>query len=182
MLTFTYVLVALSVEQASMRMGLQSLQQYVQTHVKNQNNVSLSQLQYACTTLSQLYQACRWSKIDMYLLPALRRTSEQADRLIDELSALNDDALVMVETVQRQSDGMGASNAIQIGALCESVDACCCALLKRLEKQEREVFTMARSAICGKDWFSIANQFLQHDAHLLETRRCRSQPPLGVNK
>ncbi|HEU4845494.1 MAG TPA: hypothetical protein VFT05_14605, partial [Burkholderiaceae bacterium] len=52
----------------------------------------------------------------------------------------------------------------------------CAALLARLEKEELELFAIARSAIGGDAWFAIANQFLLHDAKLEEVRR--AQPPV----
>lgn len=157
-----------------MRMGLLSFQQYVQANLRNQNSITLGQLQYACDTLNRLYQSCHWRKIEMYLIPAIRRATEQADRLLDELSGLNDAALEMVKAVQARAGSMTAQSDEHVTQVCASIDAFCVALLQRLEKEERELFVIARSAICGEAWFSIANQFLLHDAQLVEKRRRRA--------
>ncbi|MDC8758474.1 hypothetical protein [Janthinobacterium fluminis] len=174
MLTATYTLVALSVEQASVRLSLQSFQQYVQANLRHQNSISLAQLQYACDCLNRLYQACHWRKVEIYLIPALRQATEQADRLLDELSTLNNAALDIVKAMQQRAGSMTVHTDEQVAQLCGSMDAFCAALLKRLEREERELFSIARSAICGDAWFSIANQFLLHDARVVETRRARA--------
>jgi len=164
-------LVALSVEQASVRLSLQSFQHYVQASLRQQSSISLAQLQYACDSLNRLYQACHWRKVEMYLIPAIRQATVGADRLLDELSMLNNAALDIVKAMQERTGGMTAHNDEQVGQLCASMDAFCTALLKRLEKEEGELFAVARSVICGEAWFSIANQFLLHDARAEETRR-----------
>ncbi|MET3129802.1 hemerythrin-like domain-containing protein [Oxalobacteraceae bacterium GrIS 1.11] len=171
MLTATYTLVALSVEQASVRVSVQSFQHYVQANLRHQNSISLAQLQYACDCLSRLYQACHWRKIEMYLIPAIRHATQEADRLLDELSALNNAALDIVRAVQERTGTMTAHTDEQVGQLCSSMDAFCTALLEQLEKEERELFSLARSVICGDAWFAIANQFLLHDARVEDKRR-----------
>ncbi|WP_317204701.1 hypothetical protein [Janthinobacterium sp.] len=174
MLTATYTLVALSVEQASVRLSLQSFQQYVQANLRQQNGISLGQLQYACDCLNRLYQACHWRKIDIYLIPAIREATEQADRLLDELSALNNAALEIVKAMQERAGNMTCNTDEQVAQLCASMDAFCTAQLKRLEREERELFAIARNAMRGDAWFSIANQFLLHDERVEETRRAKA--------
>lgn len=174
MLTATYTLVALSVEQSSVRMSVQAFQKYVHANLKNQGKISLGQLEYACDTLNRLYQACHWRKIEMYLIPAIRQATEQADRLLDELSELNNSALAIVKSIQQRMGDMTAHSDEHAAQVCASIDAFCASMLKRLEKEERELFAVARNVICGEAWFSIANQFLLHDARAKETRRSKA--------
>lgn len=181
MLTATYTLVALSVEQSSVRVSLQTFQKYVQANIKDQNQITLGQLQYACDSLNRLYQACHWRKIEMYLIPAIRQATEQADRLLDELGELNNAALDIVNSLQRRVGDMTAHSDEHVAQVCASIDVFCSALLKRLEKEECELFAVARSVICGETWFAIANQFLLHDARAQESRRSRAvMPPVAV--
>ena len=46
-------------------------------------------------------------------------------------------------------------------------------MLARLEREEHELFSLARTMISGEDWFAIANQMLAHDAYRQETRPAR---------
>jgi hemerythrin-like domain-containing protein len=180
MLTATYTLVALSVEQASVRVSLQSFQQYVRANLMQQNSITLGQLEYACETLNRLYQACHWRKIEMYLIPAIRQATERADQLLDELSRLNQAALAVIRAMQERIGGLHEGAEEQVSQICASIETFCSALLQRLEKEEKELFAIARSVICGEAWFAIANQFLLHDAEVVEARRVRSAAPITL--
>lgn len=169
MLTATYILVALSVEQSSIRLHLLSLQKTAQA----QRGMTLAQLQYAFDSLNRLYETCHWRKIERYLIPAIRLAAPQADRLLDELGALNRSAFGILTSLQTRLDEALARNDAQIGEFCDGIDAFCATLLRQLEKEEGELFAVARRVICGDDWFHIANDFLRHDAQIEETRRRR---------
>lgn len=171
MLTATYTLVALSVEQASIRLSLLSFQKYVASTLTRQQSLTLSQLEYACETLERLYQACSWRKIELYVIPVLRQATARADELLDELSRLNQFALGIVRRLKAQTEGFGPRSDEQVQAICAAIDSFCGALLQRLEKEEQELFAIARSAICGEAWFAIANKLLAHDAQVAEARR-----------
>jgi hypothetical protein len=183
MLTATYTLVALSVEQANVRLSLLSFQKYVQSTLTRQQSLTLAQLEYACETLERLYQACSWRKVDLYLIPALRQATQRADQLLDELSRLNGLALDVVRRLKAAGhaaphggegiEGDGAAG--HVSSFCEAIDSFCITLLQRLEKEEKELFAIARSAICGDAWFAIANKLLAHDAQVAEARRGGSE-------
>ena len=173
MLTATYTLVALSVEQATIRVSLLSFQKYVQSTLLRQNRVTLSQLEFACESLNRLYEACHWRKIEMYLIPAIRQATQQANQLLDELNRLNDSALAVIRSVQQHVAEASDESGQHVHAICSGIDAFCEALLKRLDKEEKELFAVARTAIGGETWFAIANQFLLHDANVAEARRCK---------
>lgn len=175
MLTATYALVALSVEQASVRLNLLGFQQYVRTTLKQQNSVNLAQLEYACNSLSTLYQACQWRKTEMYLIPALRAATERADQLIEELSRLNQSALAAIRALQDQAEVLADAGEGQVQRISDHIEAFCNAMLQKLEKEEHELFAMARNSIAGDAWFSLANQLMLHDKRVEEFKR--SAPP-----
>ena len=81
MLTATYILVSLSVEQASIRMSLLAFQKYMHVQLRHQSRLNLAQLQYAGDWLSRLYQGGYWRKVEMYLIPAIRQAAPHADGL-----------------------------------------------------------------------------------------------------
>ena len=177
MLTATYTLVALSVEQSNVRLGLASLQKYVQANLMHQNSITLGQMEYACDALNHLYQACRWRKVEMFLIPAIRQATQRADALLDELATLNGAALDIIHALRARVGAVATQNEDQVAQICASIDSFCSTLLQRLEKEEQELFAIARGAICGEAWFSIANQFLLHDAREVETRRAKPSKP-----
>lgn len=179
MLTATYSLVSLSVEQASIRLSLLAFQKYMHVQLRHQTRLSLAQLQYAGDWLNRLYQGGYWRKVELYLIPAIRRATPQADQLLDalldELSKLNHAALESVNAVQQRAGAAIDSSGQQAEQLCAAIDAFCAALFERLEKEERELFALARKVIVGEAWFAIAYQFLAHDARASEARRGKAQ-------
>jgi hemerythrin-like domain-containing protein len=179
MLTATYTLVALSVEQASVRLSLLSFQKYVRSTLLQQNSITLSQLEYACASLNNLYQACYWRKTEMYLIPALRHTTERADQLLDELNRLNQSALTAIRSLQERVGIFADVQDFRVEQVCDSIEMFCTSMLQRLEKEEQELFAIARTAFAGDTWFSIANQLMMHDKHLEEMKR--SAPPVVDN-
>jgi hypothetical protein len=179
MLTATYILVSLSVEQASIRMSLLAFQKYMQGQLRQQSRLSLAQLQYTGDWLNRLYQGGYWRKVEMYLIPAIRQATPHADGLLNgllnELNGLNHAALESINVVQQRAGATLDSSEQQTEQLCAAIDVFCAALLQRLDKEERELLALARKVIVGEAWFAIANQFLAHDARVRESRCGRAQ-------
>ena len=80
MLTATYTLVALSVEQTKVRVSLQSLHKFLQSNLLHRSSLSRGQVECVCDTLKRLYEAYHWRKLDKFLIPAVRRASTSAAR------------------------------------------------------------------------------------------------------
>lgn len=173
MLTATYALVGLSVEQAAVRVGLLAFQKHVHGIWLRQPAISLAQLQYACDTLRRLQQNSHWRKIHSYLMPAVRQATRQADGLLEQLEQLHHQALELVAGLQARTSHLAARAAASLPSrqACASVDDFCRLLAQRLDLEELQLFPMARRALNGEAWFSIANQFLRHDAEMAEMRR-----------
>lgn len=170
MLTATYTLVALSVEQASVRVSLQSLQKLLQSSFIHQSALSAGQVGYAFDSLQRLFHNCHWRKIDVFLIPALRRATTQANKLLDELDALTDAAGEAIADISARVKAAAVSGEAAVRQFCGAIEVFCDAMLTRLEREELELFSLARTMISGEDWFAIANQMLAHDAYRLETR------------
>jgi len=174
MLTATYTLVAMSVEQASVRTGLQSLRQMIRAYYLHQVTLTAAQVDYATGAMQRLHGACQWRKVDKFLIPAVRRATRLADDLLlelDALSAQSGDALAVSTAF---SGAIGESE--QVDAFCTVLDTFCRVLLTRIEREEQELFPLARVAVPGEAWFALANQMLAHDAYLEEQR---SEPALA---
>lgn len=170
MLTATYTLVALSVEQTSVRTSVQSLQKLLQSNFLYRNALSPVQVEMTCDALKRLYESCHWRKLDKFLVPAIRRASGTADKLIAELDALSQAAADAMASALRLVETAALDTEAGVAQFCEAVERFCVALLHRLEREEQELFALASSVISGEAWFAIANQMLAHDAYQLETR------------
>jgi hemerythrin-like domain-containing protein len=177
MLTATYTLVALSVEQASVRVSLQSLQQLIDDNFVHQKALTPGQVGYACDAVKRMYESCHWRKLDMFLIPAIRSATRQADQLLQNLDELGRVAADAVGVLAIRLGSTAVDTVSKVSQFCDAVAAFCSATLKRLELEEQQLFPVARSVISGEAWFSIANQMLAHDAYVLETRPAR---PIAV--
>ena len=178
MLTATYTLVALSVEQASVRVSLQSLQKLLHSNFLYQSALTPGQVQYACDSLRRVYDLCRWRKIEMFLIPAIRRATREADELLPDLDSLS---LAAADAMGALADGVGVTLVdceAKVARFCGAVEDFCSALLKRLEREEQELFPVARAVISGEAWFSIANQMLALDAYRQENKTAK--PPVRL--
>jgi len=176
MLTATYTLVALSVEQTNMRVSLHAVQQLVQKSYAHQTALTAGQAEYVCDTLRGLYENCQRRKLDRFLLPALRRASGNADTLVAELEQLSrraGEALATANGLLRS----GIDSEERVEAFCTAVERFCAALTERFEREELELFPFARVAIAGETWFAMAHQMLAHDADREEHRVHMVTPP-----
>ncbi|QYF92543.1 hypothetical protein KY495_17600 [Massilia sp. PAMC28688] len=182
MLTATYTLVALSVEQAKVRSSLQSLQQLLETNFIHQSSLTPGQVSYACDAVKRLYESCHWRKLDMFLIPAIRKATSGADELLGTLDQLGHAAAEAVGVLAIRLGSVAIDTAARVAQFCDAVDAFCSATLRRLDIEENSLFPVARAVISGEAWFSIANQMLAHDAYVQESRpikpvRLFAEPP-----
>ena len=177
MLTATYTLVALSVEQTNMRVSLHAVQQLVQKSYARQSALTEGQADYVCDTLRRLYEGCQGRKLDRFLLPALRRAGAGAEPLLCELDLLSRSAAEALGAACRLAAG-SIGDEESVDAFCLAVERFCVALELRFDREERELFPIARAAIAGDAWFAVANQMLAHDAYR-EEHRGRVPPPAG---
>lgn len=174
MLTATYTLVALSVEQTHLRVSLHAVQQLVQKGYARQSALTRGQAEYVCDTLRRLYEGSLRRKLDTFLLPALRRADPDAGPLLRELDMLSRGAAdALADASRLQDEGIADEEAVE--AFCAAVERFCTALTQRFEREERELFPVARSVIAGETWFAVANQMLAHEA-CREERRTREPP------
>ena len=177
MLTATYTLVALAVEQASIRVSLQAFQQYLESNFMHQSALTAGQVDYACASLERLYGTCHWRKIEMFLIPAIRGATDTADPLLRQLDALNLAAADVVGAVTGPLAGAALESESQVKRFCGAIDAFCSALLTRIDIEEKELFPVARSVISGEAWFAIANDMLVHDARRQDSRAGAASKP-----
>lgn len=168
MLTSTYTLVALSIEQASARIGLQSLLERWQPSAWQHKMPAPREFELACDALRVAFDNCYWRKLDKFVVPALRRAGAAAE-LLAELDALT------LAAIEARADAHAAA-AVHDPAFGAALERCCNLLLERLEREERELFALARTHVPSETWFAIANQMLANDAWQNENRGYPSGP------
>ncbi|MFC0250365.1 hypothetical protein [Massilia consociata] len=168
MLTSTYTLVALSIEQASARIGLQSLLERWHPSSWKLAAATPRQFELACDALRVAFDNCHWRKLDKFVIPALRRAGA-AQALLAELDALS------LAAIEARADAHAAA-AVQDHGFGAALERCCKLLLERLDREERELFPLARTHVPSEAWFAIANQMMAHDAWQNENRAYSATP------
>lgn len=174
MLTSTYTLVALSIEQASARIALQSLLGRWQPQAWQHGAPTAREYALGGDALRVAFDNCYWRKLDKFVLPALRRAGV-AEGLIAELDALT------LAAIEARADAHAAA-AVADPGFGAAVERCCNLLLERLEREERELFPLARTHVPSEAWFAIANQMLVHDAWQHENRGMPAGPMAAVGR
>lgn len=173
MLTSTYTLVALSVEQARMRVAVRELLERWRPAAWWGEPPTPGQYEQACDDLRRVSEACHWRKLDRFVLPALRRCGGRAGALVAELDALGRSA------AQARQAALAAAREGDPGCLA-ALERSGELLLERLEREERELLPLARTLIPGATWFAIANQMLAHDSYRHEQRGPSMGAPHGA--
>jgi hypothetical protein len=155
------------------------VQQLVQKSYARQCALTEGQADYVCDTLRRLYESCQGRKLDRFLLPALRRAgagvNAETEPLLCELDMLSRTAAEALGAACRLAAGSIASED-DVDGFCLAVERFCVALELRFDREERELFPIARAAIAGEAWFAVANQMLAYDAYR-EEHRGRAPPP-----
>jgi hemerythrin-like domain-containing protein len=168
MLTSTYTLVALSVEQTTVRSALQSLARSLHALPDDGGTLAPGQAAELCAELRQVVDDCHWRKLDKFLIPALRRATCAADGLLRDLEQISRGAADSLASAEACVDA--GTRGVDREGFREAVERCIAALRCRLEREEHELFPLARSLVRGEAWFAIANQMLAHDAVARERR------------
>jgi hemerythrin-like domain-containing protein len=168
MLTSTYTLVALSVEQTTVRSALQALVHALHALPDEDGVLAPGQAARLCAELRQVVDDCHWRKLDKFLVPALRRNTEAADGLLQDFEQISRAAADALAAAEACVDA--GARGVDRDGFQEAIERCADALRCRLEREEHELFPLARSLVRGEAWFAIANQMLAHDAVARERR------------
>lgn len=167
MLTSTYTLVALSIEHTTVRAALQVLADELLALPAGYATLASARAVHLRDGLRRAVEDCHWRKLDKFLVPVLRHNAA-AHGLLGELECLSRDAAAaMGEADACVGDGDRPVDRARFG---DAVEACIAALRRRLEREEKELFPLARGSVGGDAWFAIANQMLAHDAYAEERR------------
>lgn len=167
MLIVTYSLVTLSVEQEKTRNILSALQQRAQHCATQSQCGDTSVLESILDQLMQFDEACRERNIELYVIPAIRRATQEADHLLAELEAFSNLGSNILKSVRSHLQQDIEHGMQKVRELAGSMGLYCQHLLKRLSKEDEELFPIARRVITSEEeWFTIASQFISHDAEL----------------
>lgn len=163
MLTATYALLTLSVEQKKERNVISRLLQYVQTVAHKPHAVDADYLATQVDELIRIAEARHQRKVEGVLMPALRRASAEAAPLLADMQSLSTLGGAMLCSVRKRLRRVTPRGTHQLRNLCRAVDQYCHNLLARLEMEERHLLPMAQRLVSSEAWFNIGAMFMAHD-------------------
>ncbi len=170
MLTATYSMVALAIEQENARYGLSALQQDIQNSAEEIDDANPAELQSTVDKLAEFEQYCHQRKVEMYIIPAIKKATREADSLLAELDSLSRTGLNILRSVRDKLKMAFEQGIVKTHELCSSMQLYCNNLYQRLVKEE-ELFRIAQRVISVDEWFAIAANFLSYDAQNDQRKR-----------
>lgn len=163
MLTATYVLLTLSIEQKKERHFISRLLQYVQSIARRPQEIDPVFIESQLKQLTSFAEARHQRKVEACLMPAVRAAEPNCTPLINDLETLSQRGSAMLNAVYRCLRRAMRRSASQGKFLCRTVDLYCQNLLKRLDKEEQELLPLAQKVISSEEWFEIGSKFLEQD-------------------
>lgn len=163
MLTATYAILNLSVEQEHSRTLISHIQQFCRRCSAGLRDINLPDLKSVARQLTQFDESCHRRKVEMHVIPAIRNATREADFLFAELESLNaqDDSIL---TSLKALLSLSADQwMVKLKELCCLMELYCQILLKTLEKEDA-IFELAKRLLPSEQWFTIGTQFLSLDA------------------
>ncbi len=159
MLTATYSLVTLLVEQKTARRNLMVLQQQLHTCGKRvQIDGDFNALQKFLDPFFHFDEFFQARNIDLFVIPAMQTKSPEVNNLLVELDTLSTIAKKIIQSIRDQMNHSG-----EIKDLFGELELYCRTLLQRLAKEE-ELLPMSQRIISNEAWFEMATRFIYQDA------------------
>jgi hemerythrin-like domain-containing protein len=177
MLTATYSIVTISTEQNKTRRLLHRLQQHIRNAWNGLKNIDLASVESAFNHLTQFDKYCRSRKVEVHLIPAIRRVGNQADSLLMELEAFSASGMNILRALREQLGRAFKGGVLRVNEVCNSMELYCNKLQKRLAKEEDELLPLARRLLSIEEWFAIAEKFLSDDAKVRRREHGFPMPP-----
>ena len=168
MLTMTYAFLSLSIEQQRLHNLLSSAQQLLDITAANGQSLDSTSLAAVSEQFSRLDASCRISKVEMYVIPAVKKATKEADFLLAELESSNAIRRQLLDSVREWvqcalSHKPVEPKPLEMGELYSSIELYCNNLLERFAKEEKELLPLAQRVISSDEWFSMGAQFLSID-------------------
>jgi hypothetical protein len=175
MLTYTYSLVTLQVEQKKACNLLTDIRNQFQACICDKQCTNLHCFEAALDKLIRFDASHQRRNIELYVIPAVQEATREADELLIELDALSDMSARVLDRVCERIQDLREHDEKDIRELCGAMECYCENLLERLEREEKELFPIARRVISHDGWFQLASQFISHSEEIHRINVVRAQ-------
>lgn len=163
MLTATYTIAAISAEQKKAHTILSRLREYIDAYLMRLQEFDLSKIEATLNTLSQFDRYCHARKVEKYLIPSVRGTAQEIDKLVAELESMSARAIEKLHAAQEKLRQAAEQGIDKVRELFRAMEAYCDSLLTRLEKEEEELLPLLGRLLPGDEWFEIGAKFLRSE-------------------
>ena len=174
MLTTTYSLITINAEQQNVRTILSRLRDYIESCVKGLQEPDLHRIEHALNKLAQFDRYVHARKVEAVLIPSVRGMAHEIDTLLAELESLSARAVELLRCARERLRAAAAQGAEKAADAFHAMRTYCDDLLRRLDREERELLPLLGRVVPGEHWFSIAAKFLSVDA---AGKRAKVPPP-----
>ncbi|MDR3481211.1 MAG: hypothetical protein P4L91_10920 [Burkholderiaceae bacterium] len=164
MLTLTYALVALSVEQKKVQGRLSELQQCVEKARSAAMVIGHSEAESLLVEFLRLDDNCQSRNIELYVLPALRSLSPQADSRLAEVDEIAAKGRILLKKIRSNLRKIALQGEFVGADFFDSLETYCHNLTRRLTTEEMHLLPLAQRLISGDEWFDIAAKFISHES------------------
>lgn len=173
MLTTTYAFLSLSMEQKRLHNLLSAAQQLLQLSSANKQQLDSATLASVGEQFAKLDASCRTRKVELYVIPAVKKATKEADPLLAELESSNAIGRRILASVKEWVRLALAQKPTEMGELYSSIELYCNNLLDRLAKEEKELLPLAQRVIASDEWFAMGAKFLSMDTEKKTRRQTR---------
>lgn len=174
MLTTTYSIMLLDGEQQKARGLVVNLEKYLHSIPDGDADVpDLAWFEQAVVRLMAAYVYSSERKIELYVIPSLKKLAHEAEALLDNLDHLNGHTARILGYVYRQFQRASGGACIDVETLLGTMQLFCRQMLERFALEEQRLLPLARRLLSEEDWFGIASQCLTH----AEKHRLRCAAP-----
>jgi hemerythrin-like domain-containing protein len=164
MLTATYSLIAISNEQKNTYQMLTGLTRSIQSvSWQYKEHLDRKCVNAMLRKLLDFNQFCRRRKVETLMIPAVRRSSPETSTLLSELDNLNQQALKNIHCLYRQTGLISETEEMSVDALLMQMLEYCQHLMLRFEKEDIELYPLARRLLSNDEWFNIAVASMQNE-------------------
>ncbi|HEV7813913.1 MAG TPA: hypothetical protein VGP06_02280 [Janthinobacterium sp.] len=170
MLTATYALLTLTVEQKKERNFITRLLQHVRAVSNKPQAIDAALIASQVYELTQFAEVRHQRKVETCLMPALRHACVDAAPMLADMQSLSSLGGAMLCSVRKRLRRV-ASGVRQVKHLCRALDQYCQNLLARLEMEERQLLPLAQRVMSNEAWFKLGSMFLDHEAKRNEDKR-----------
>lgn len=169
MLTATYSIIALKIEQRRARWTFSSIQQHILYGIRHLKAPGGADIETLLNRLTQFEQYCQRRKVEVVVIPVLRKLTHEADALLDELEQLSKISIDLLRTVREKLAKWLCSGATVLDDICVTLEECCASFYRRMLCEEALV-ELAERVIPAEAWFGIAKCFLYENGRALRLK------------